>query len=45
MIPLDYFKLFWDDDVMTMIVGQTTLYNVQTTWNSIRINIRKWSNL
>ena len=26
--PLDYFKLLWDDDVMTMLVKQTNLYSV-----------------
>ena len=41
MIPLDYFKLFWDDDMMMMLVEQTNLYSVQTTVNSIRANINE----
>ena len=45
MTLLDYFKLFWDDDVMMMLVEQTNLYSVQTTGNSIRTNIKEMEQL
>ena len=45
MTPVDYFKLFWDDNVMTMLVEQTNLYSVQTTGNSIRTNIKEMEQL
>ena len=45
MTPLHYFKLFWDDDVITMLVEQNNLYSVQTTGNSIRTNIKEMEQL
>ena len=45
MTPLHYFRLFWDDDVMTMLGEQTNLYSVQTNGNNIRTNIKEMEQL
>lgn len=35
--PLDYFKMFFDDDLINLIVENTNLYSVQMTSKSIQV--------
>ena len=38
MTPLNYFKIFWSDDIINLLVEQTNLYSVQQTGSSINTN-------
>ena len=38
MTPLQYFKLFWSDDLMSLVAGQTNLYSVQKTGGKHQYN-------
>ena len=38
MTPLNYFKIFWSDDIINLLVEQTYLYSVQQTGSSINKN-------
>ena len=38
MTPLQYFKLFWDDNILEHIAQHTNLYSVQHTGKSIKTN-------
>ena len=38
MTPLNYFKIFWSDDIINLLVEQTNLYSVQQTGSSISTN-------
>ena len=38
MTPLNYFKIFWSDDIINLLVEQTNLYSVQQTRSNINTN-------
>ena len=38
MTSLSYFKIFWSDDIINLLVEQTNLYSVQQTGSSISTN-------
>ena len=38
MTPPNYFKIFWSDDIINLLVEQTNLYSVQQTGSSINTN-------
>ena len=41
MTPLQYFKLFWDDNILEHITHQTNLYSVQKSGKSIKTNAKE----
>ena len=36
--PLNYFKIFWSDDIINLLVEQTNLYSVQQTGSNLNTN-------
>ena len=41
MTPLQYFKLFWDGNILEHITHQTNLYSVQQSGKSIKTNAKE----
>ena len=41
MTPLQYFKLFWDDNILEHIAHHTKLYSVQQSGKSIKTNAKE----
>ncbi len=41
VLPIDYFKMFFDDNIFQHIADQTNLYSVQQTGNSIKTTIQE----
>ena len=40
MAPLNYYKIFWSDDIINLLIEQRNLYSVQQTGSSINKQIR-----
>ena len=40
MTPLQYFEVFWDDNILEHIAYHTNLYSVQQSGKSIKTNVK-----
>ena len=43
--PIDYFKMFWTDDITELIANETNLYSVQKTGRSIKTTFHEMEQL
>lgn len=41
MTPLEYFKLFWDDEITKNLVEQTNIYSIQVSGKCINTNVKE----
>ena len=41
MTPLEYFKLFWDDEITKNLLEQTNIFSIQVSFKCINTNIKE----
>lgn len=41
MTPLQYFKMFWDDELLTLLTEETNRYSIEVSGNCLNISIQE----